>query len=64
MHSHCLLVDDFCTAMHTGELPSCHAWNAARYTIPGLVAHQSAMQGGVLMDVPDCGDPPAGWQMR
>ncbi len=64
MHSHCLLVDDFCTALHDGVLPTVHAWNAARYTVPGLVAHQSAMQGGVLMDVPDFGDPPAGWKLK
>ena len=30
----------------------------ARYNIPGLTAHQSAMQGGVTMDVLDLGNPP------
>ena len=64
MNSHKLLVDDFCTAVRTGKLPPVHAWNAARFTVPGLVAHQSAMQGGVLMDVPDFGDPPADWVMK
>ena len=63
MHSHNLLVDDFCTAVHTGILPPVHAWAAARYTVPGLVAHQSALKGGVLLDVPDFGDPPADWRM-
>ena len=29
---------------------------SARYTIPGLVAHKSAMKGGETMDVPDCGE--------
>ncbi len=64
MNSHKLLVDDFCTAVWTGKLPPVHAWNAARFTVPGLVAHESAMQGGVLMDVPDFGDAPADWVMK
>ena len=38
------------------------AWEAARYTIPGIVAVESAYQGGVLMDVPDLGDAPADWE--
>ena len=59
MNSHKMLVDDFMTALHDGTLPTVNAWLAARFTVPGLVAHQSALQGGVLMDVPDFGDPPA-----
>jgi hypothetical protein len=35
-----------------------NVWQAARYLAPGLIAHESAMQGGVLMDVPDFGDAP------
>jgi hypothetical protein len=42
----------------TGKLSPTNAWQAARYNIPGLTAHQSAMQGGVMLDVYDCGDPP------
>jgi len=30
-------------------------WQAARYLLPGLIAHESALQGGALMDVPDFG---------
>ena len=58
MNSHKMLVDDFCTAMRDGTLPTVNAWLAARFTVPGLVAHESARRGGVLMDVPDFGDPP------
>lgn len=58
MCSHALLIDDFCTAMALGKLPKVNAWLAARFTVPGLVAHESAVRGGVLMDVPDFGDPP------
>ena len=57
MASHQLLIDDFCTAAAAGKLPEVHAWLAARFTIPGLVAHESAKQGGVLLDIPDYGEP-------
>ncbi|MBR5867912.1 MAG: Gfo/Idh/MocA family oxidoreductase [Clostridia bacterium] len=58
MASHQFLIDDFCTAVQTGKLPYVNAWRAARYTIPGLMAHRSAMQGGIPLDIPDYGDPP------
>lgn len=57
--THKFMVDDFCQAYMTGKLSPTNAWQAARYNIPGLVAHQSAVNGGVMMDVPDCGNPPA-----
>ena len=56
--SHQFLVHDFVTACVTGRTPPNNAWNAARYLIPGLIAHESALQGGTLMAVPDLGDPP------
>lgn len=57
--THKFMVDDFCQAYMTGKLSPTNAWQAARYNLPGLTAHQSAMQGGVTLDVPDCGNPPA-----
>ena len=30
--------------------------------IPGLVAHESALAGGVLMDIPDFGGAPENWE--
>ena len=39
-------------------MPYINAWRAARFTIPGLIAHESALQGGALLDVPDFGDAP------
>ena len=56
MGSHKFLIDDFCTAAYLGKHPVVGAWKAARYTIPGLVAHKSALRGGETMDVPDCGE--------
>ena len=56
--SHQFLVHDFVTACATGITPPNHVWAAARYLVPGLIAHESALKGGVLMEVPDFGDPP------
>ena len=60
MASHQLLVDDFCTAVFFGKIPTVSAWDAARYTIPGLLAHESVLKDGLAIDVPDCGDAPRG----
>jgi hypothetical protein len=57
--SHQFLVHDFVTACVTGQRPPNNVWDAARYLIPGLVAHESALQGGALMEVPDLGYPEA-----
>ena len=50
--------------LRAGTLPPNNVWQAARYLIPGLVAHESALKGGALLEVPDLGDPPAGWKAR
>lgn len=60
-NSHPFLVDDFVRAVETDTLPPNNAWEAARYMIPGLIAHQSALNGGELLHVPDFGDAPADW---
>ncbi|MCZ0206412.1 Gfo/Idh/MocA family oxidoreductase [Streptomyces sp. UMAF16] len=56
--SHHFLVDDFVTAVTERTLPPVNAWVAARYTLPGIVAHESARQGGVRLEIPDFGDAP------
>ena len=58
MASHQLMIDDFCTAVSQQKMPYVNAWRAARFTIPGLIAHESALQGGALLDIPDFGDAP------
>lgn len=55
--SHQFLVDDFVKACVSGETPPNNVWDAARYLVPGLIAHESAMNGSLLMEVPDLGDP-------
>ena len=57
--SHHFLVDDFVRAMVDRTLPPVNAWVAARYTLPGIVAHQSALQDGARLPVPDFGDAPS-----
>jgi len=54
--SHQFLIHDFVTACADRVHPPNNVWQAARYLIPGLIAHESAMQDGVLLDVPDFGD--------
>jgi len=56
--SHQFLVDDFVKACANGITPPNNVWQAARYVIPGLMAHESARQGGKLLTLPDFGDPP------
>lgn len=56
--SHHFLVDDFVTAVHNGTLPPVNAWLAARFTLPGIVAHQSALQNGERLPIRDFGDAP------
>lgn len=61
-NSHPFLVDDFVRAVMTGKLPPNNAWDSARYMIPGLIAHESALKDGMLMDIPDFGAAPSDWE--
>ncbi|MEY9904808.1 putative dehydrogenase [Catenulispora sp. MAP12-49] len=56
--SHHFLADDFVVAVTAGTLPPVNAWVAARYTLPGIVAHQSAVQDGARLAIPDFGYAP------
>lgn len=59
--THPFVIDDFVRAVKTGSLPPINAWTAARYMLPGIIAHDSAMRDGEPLRVPDLGDPPADW---
>jgi len=56
--SHQFLIDDFVTACLAGAQPANNVWQAARYLVPGLIAHESAVRGGELLEMPDFGDGP------
>jgi hypothetical protein len=57
MGSHQFLIHDFVMACVRGEHPPNNVWQAARYLIPGLIAHQSTMTGSQLLEIPDLGAP-------
>ncbi len=57
--SHQFLVHDFVEAIRTGLLPPNHVWLAARFTAPGIVAHESCRREGERLEIPDFGRPPA-----
>lgn len=57
--SHHFLADDFVTAVTNGTLPPVNAWQAARYTLPGVYALESARRGGERLRIDDFGDAPA-----
>jgi predicted dehydrogenase len=61
--SHQFLVVDFVEALKTGKLPPNNVWLSARYNAPGIVAHESAMRGGEMMEIPDYGTPPTSWEL-
>ncbi len=56
--SHQFLVDDFVVAVNNRSIPPVSAWVAARFTLPGVVAHQSALRGGERLPIRDFGDAP------
>lgn len=51
--SHPHLVHEFVTAIRDGRRPLVDAPTAAAWTAPGICAHQSALAGGVLVEVPE-----------
>ncbi len=55
--AHHFLADDFVVAVRDRTHPPVNAWVAARFTVPGIVANESAKQGGARLPVPDFGDP-------
>lgn len=61
--THHFIVDDFCRAYDTGKLSPTNIWEVARWNIPGLIAHKSALEGGKVMEVPDLGNPPEDWEV-
>ena len=57
--SHAYLVHEFVEAIAGERTPAINAWEAVRYMAAGAAAHQSALQDGALLEVPDWGDAPA-----
>lgn len=49
----------FLQALREGTRPAIDVYRAADFTLPGIMAHRSALQGGVPVSVPDLRDPAA-----
>ncbi|MGE5608731.1 MAG: Gfo/Idh/MocA family protein [Bacillota bacterium] len=50
--SHTFLTHEFIDALINNRKPTVNIYEALAYTAPGIIAHQSALKGGVQMDVP------------
>jgi len=57
--AHHFLADDFVRAVTQQAQPPVNAWTAARFTVPGIIAQQSALADGKRLDIPDFGPGPA-----
>lgn len=55
--SHAFLTHEFIDSIVKGRRPAIDIYEALAYTVPGIVAHNSALQGGVQMKIP-CFDEP------
>ncbi|GAB2540026.1 Gfo/Idh/MocA family protein [Brachybacterium huguangmaarense] len=56
--AHHFLVDDFARAVEARTQPVVNAWRAARYTLPGIIAHESMRRDGERLPIADLGDCP------
>jgi predicted dehydrogenase len=57
--SHTFIAHEFVSAITEDRTPEVNAWEAIAYTMPGIVAHQSALRGGEHMKIKDYGKAPA-----
>ncbi len=58
-NSHTFLTHEFVRAIVEDRHPAVDIWEAIAYTLPGIVAHQSALRGGEPMKIRDYGRAPA-----
>jgi predicted dehydrogenase len=56
--AHHFLADDFVRAVTNKTQPPVNAWVAARFTLPGIIAQQSAEKNGERLPIPDFGAGP------
>jgi predicted dehydrogenase len=58
-NSHTFLTHEFISALTEDRHPTVNIWEAIAYTLPGIIAHRSALKGGELMKIRDYGRAPA-----
>ncbi len=54
-NSHTFLTREFARAIVEDRRPAVNIWEAIAYTLPGIVAHQSALKGGECLKIRDYG---------
>jgi hypothetical protein len=57
--SQVFLTHEFISAIKEDRMPAVNVWEAIAYTLPGIVAHQSALHDGELLKIKDYGKAPA-----
>jgi predicted dehydrogenase len=57
--SHTFLTHEFISAIIEDRWPTVNVYEAIAFTLPGIIAHRSALRGGELMKIPDLGKAPA-----
>ncbi|MDR2955704.1 MAG: Gfo/Idh/MocA family oxidoreductase [Prevotella sp.] len=50
--SHCFITHEFISSLIEEREPEVNIREALAYTIPGIVAHESAMKGGIQLNIP------------
>jgi predicted dehydrogenase len=58
-NSHTFLTHEFVRAIVEDRHPAVNVWEAVAYTLPGIIAHQSALRGGEKLKIKDYGAAPA-----
>jgi hypothetical protein len=56
--SHTFITHEFISSILEDRHPSVNVWEAIAYTMPGIVAEESAMRGGELLKIKDYGRAP------
>jgi tRNA G37 N-methylase TrmD len=55
--SHTFLTHEFIDALTHNRRPTVDIYEALAYTVPGIVAHESALRGGELLKIPQFNRP-------
>jgi len=58
-NSHTFITHEFTRAILENRHPTVNIWEAVAFTLPGIVAHQSALRGGEVLKIKDYGTAPA-----
>ncbi len=51
--SHTFITHEFIDSILNERIPIVNIYEALAYTVPGIIAHQSALKGGECMKIPN-----------